>query len=107
MSEQRASPRCRLEARQGDPGGNKGVSGSAPGYPAHPAASMSTPKTAALSGSPDIGSSGRRDGGPVLLGQPEGSPSGAQRANAASPYPQNWLSHPASEVAHIRCGLWG
>ncbi len=36
MAEQRASPRCRLEARQGDPGGNKGGKWICSGVPSPP-----------------------------------------------------------------------
>jgi len=36
VAEQRASPRCRLEARQGDPGGNKGGKWICSGVPSPP-----------------------------------------------------------------------
>ncbi len=92
--------RASLVLGRGDPGGIIGRTKYS-GVPSPPCSIHIDPPKAALSGSPIIGSSGRQNGGPVLLGQPEGSNSGAPRPNAASPHPQNWGSHPASEVAHM------
>jgi len=85
---------------RGDPGGIIGRTKYS-GVPSPPCSIHIDSPKAVLSGWPSIGSSGRRDGGPVLRGRPEDSPSGAPRPNAASPHPQNWRSHPTSEVAHM------
>ncbi len=68
----------------GTPEGNNGRKKYS-GVPSPPCSLHIDPPTAALSGSQTSAQSGRRDGGPVLLGQPEGSLSGAQRPSAASP----------------------